>query len=65
MQTIVIVDDCQATVALSAAHAEQVHRLIIHTEQQTDTGSLIRFQECSTFWKHGCKTSIKHIEITT
>lgn len=48
MKAIIIVDDSQATVTLRPTHGKQMHRFVIHTEQQTNAGSLIGFQESTT-----------------
>ena len=65
MEAIVIVDDHEATVAFGAVHTEEVHRLVIHAEQQADAGRLIRLQEGTTLRQQRSETGIEHIEIAT
>ena len=63
MQAVVIVDDHEATVALGTAHAKEVHRLVIHTKQETDAGCLIGPQERTCLGQQWGEVSIQHIEI--
>ena len=63
MQAVVIVDDHQTTVAFRTAHAEEVHRLVIHTKQEADAGCLIGLQEHTSLGQQWGEVSIQHIEI--
>lgn len=65
MQTVVIVDNRQATVALHAAHGEKMHRLVVHPHQHIDACSLIGFQESTVRRLQGSEARIQHIEEAT